>query len=229
MHDQALRVKIELIFTYRDFVDALRVGRSGQAMALDGPNGDGTSDERPERIPRHSESGDDGSAVPRALAELRTRAEYYEAHLAANDSLSYTDDNGGVADGRAGPSTWDTTDVKTRPSLDSIRVTPERTTHILDGDETGGGGHRHGVGKPGKTEFPASWDDAKIINTAVNVACGPDSPPVRQDWNDTWLCTGTRDGVDVSVVVMRSGEILTSWPEEGGPGVVRNPRKGHHD
>jgi Bacterial EndoU nuclease len=222
-------VKTALIFTRRDFLDALRVDRSGQAMALDGPNDDGTSDERPERIPRHGESGDNGSAVPRAPAELRTRAEYYEAHLAADDSPGYTDDNGGVADGRADPSGWDAIDVKTRPSLDSIRVTPERTTHILDGDETGGGGHRHGVGKPGKTEFPASWDDAKIISTAVNVAGGPDRPPVRQDWNDTWLCTGTRDGVDVSVVVMRSGEILTSWPEEGGPGVVRNPRKGHHD
>jgi hypothetical protein len=209
-------------------LDALRVGQSGQAMALDGPNGDGTGGERPERFPRHSDSGDNGAAVPRVPAELRTRAEYYEAHLAANDSPGYTDDNGGVPDGRANPSAWDTTDVETRPSLDSIRVTPERTTHILDGDETGGGGHRHGVGKPGKTEFPASWDDAKIINTAVNVARGPDRPPVRQDWNDTWLCTGTREGVDVSVVVMRSGEILTSWPEEGGPGVVRNPRKGHH-
>jgi len=29
--------------------------------------------------------------------------------------------------------------------------------------------------------------------------------------------------------VLRSGEILTSWPEEGSPGVVRNPKKGHHD
>jgi hypothetical protein len=32
--------------------------------------------------------------------------------------------------------------------------------------------------------------------------------------------------VEVSTVVERSGDILTGWPEEGGPGVVRNPRKG---
>jgi hypothetical protein len=198
-------------------------------MALDGPNGDGISDERPERILRRSESCDDGAAVPKQPAELRTRAEYYEAALAADDGPGHADDNGGVTDNREDASAWDATDVKTRPSLDSIRVTPERNTHILDGDETGGGGHRHGVGKPGKTEFPASWDDAKIISTALNVARGPDGPPVRQDWNDTWLCAGTRDGVDVSVVVHRSGEILTSWPEEGGPGVVRNPKKGHHE
>jgi hypothetical protein len=202
-------------------------------MALDGPDGDRTSDERSERILRHSESGDgsgDGSAAaPKPLAEPRTREEYYAARLADDDGASHAGDNGGAGDRRADRSAWDATDVKTRPSLDSIRVTPERATHILDGDEIGGGGHRHGVGKPGKTEFPASWDDAKIISTALNVARDPDRLPVRQDWNDTWLCTGIRDGVDVSAVVQRSGEILTSWPEEGGPGVVRNPRKGHHD
>ena len=198
-------------------------------MALDGPNGDRTGDERPERILRHSESGDDSAAAAKPLAEPRTREEYYEARAAADDGPHRADDNGGADDRRADRSAWDATDVQTRPSLDSIRVTPERITHILDGDETGGGGHRHGIGKPGKTEFPASWDDAKIVSTALNVARDPDRPPVRQDWNDTWLCTGIRDGVDVSVVVQRSGEILTSWPEEGGPGVVRNPRKGSHD
>jgi len=52
-------------------------------MALDGPDGDRTSDERPERIPRHSESGDVGSPAAKQPAEPRTRAEYYEARLAA--------------------------------------------------------------------------------------------------------------------------------------------------
>jgi hypothetical protein len=195
-------------------------------MAVDGPYDDG----RPERSLRRSESAAGSAAGPREPAESRTRAAYYEACLAADDSTSHPGDDRSPAEGRADRSAWDTADIKIRPPLDSLRVTPERTTHILDGDETGsGGGHRHGIGNPGKTEFPASWDDAKIIGTALNVARGPDRPPVRQDWNDTWLCTGTRDGVDVSVVVMRSGEILTSWPEEGGPGVVRNPKKGHHD
>jgi hypothetical protein len=109
--------------------------------------------------------------------------------------------------------------------VEDINVTPERTTHILDGDKTGGG-HRHGVGKPGKTEFPASWDDERVIANVLDVARRPDKPPTHQDWNDTWLCTGTRDAVKVWAVVERSGDILTSWPEEGGPGVVRNPRRG---
>ena len=89
-----------------------------------------------------------------------------------------------------------------------------------------GGGHRHGTGKPGKTEFPAAWKDEKIIDNVLDVARKPDTPPVRQDRNDTWLCAGTRANVEVSAVVARSGEIVTGWPEEGGPGVVRNPRRG---
>lgn len=166
--------------------------------------------------------------MPRPPAEPRTRAEYYQARLAYHDGPGHTDDSNGAGDGRAGGSAWDTTDASTRPRLDSLHVTPERRTHILDGDEDGGGGHRHGVGKPGKTEFPASWNDDKIISTALNVARDPGRLPLRQNWNDTWLCTGIRDGVDVSVVVHRSGELVTSWLEEGGPGVVRNPSKGHH-
>ena len=198
-------------------------------MAVDGPYADGSRDGQPERHLRHSGSDAGGAAAPGEPAESRTRAAYYEVFV-ADDGTSPTGDDRTPADRRANRSAWDTTDIETRPPLDSLRVTPERTTHILDGDETGsGGGHRHGIGNPGKTEFPASWADAKIISTALDVARGPDRPPVRQDWNDTWLCTGTRDGVDVSVVVLRSGEILTSWPEEGGPGVVRNPKKGHHD
>jgi hypothetical protein len=117
-------------------------------------------------------------------------------------------------------------DAEARPKAEDINVTPERTTHILDGEPGGGGGHRHGTGKPGKTEFPASWNDERVIANVLDVARRPDKPPTSQDWNDTWLCTGTRDAVNVWAVVERSGDILTGWPEEGGPGVVRNPRRG---
>jgi hypothetical protein len=39
-----------------------------------------------------------------------------------------------------------------------------------------GGGHRYGVGVPGKTEFPANWDEDKIIDSIL-----PGSPGVRQN------------------------------------------------
>ena len=66
-----------------------------------------------------------------------------------------------------------------RPSLDSLHVPPERAGHILDGDRWGGG-HRHGTGRPGKTEFPAGWDDEKIIGHVLDVARAPDDAPVFQ-------------------------------------------------
>jgi hypothetical protein len=116
-------------------------------------------------------------------------------------------------------------DAEQRPELDAVRVSSERRTHILDGDPNGGGGHRHGVGKPEKTEFPLIWDDKQIMGNVLDVARRPDSPPVHQHWNDRWVCSGTRDRVDVSVIVLRNGEVWTAWPEEGSPGVVRNPKK----
>jgi len=203
-------------------------------MALDGPCGNGTNDVGPERHLRsYATDADAGPRERTEPAEPRTRAEYYEAFRGTGKETARVEEPARVDEDARGTerdrSGWDAMTADDRPPRDGFRVSPERTTHILDGDPGGGGGHRSGTGKPGKTEFPASWDDRKIINTALDVARDPDRPPVRQDWNNSWLCTGTRDDVDVSVVVLRSGEILTSWPEEGSPGVVRNPKKGHHD
>jgi Bacterial EndoU nuclease len=174
---------------------------SAAVMALDRPDDDFA---RPERQVAHG----DVPAARSEPVESRSRAEYYEVLRAADVD-------------RSG---WDSVDAADRPPAEDINVSAERITHILDGDKTGGG-HRHGVGKPGKTEFPASWDDERVIANVLDVARRPDKPPTHQDW-DTWLCTGTRDAVNVWAVVERSGDILTGWSEEGGPGVVRNPRRG---
>jgi hypothetical protein len=189
-------------------------------MALDGTNVDGTSDERPERSLRLG-GPDAGAAGVRAEpAEPRTRAEYYEAVRAAHGEAARGDEK--PADGRVGRSGWDAIDAGNRPDIDAVRVTPERATHILDGDATGGG-HRHGTGKPGKTEFPASWGDAKIIDTVVDVARRPDSTPGHQEWNDRWVARGTRDDVGIVAVMERDGRVWSAWPLPGGPGVVKNP------
>lgn len=180
-------------------------------MALDRPDDDFARSEREVR----------GSDVPAARsdpAEWRGRGEYYEVLRVA--------DGKPPGDSREDRSGWDAVDAADRPSPEDMRVSPERTTHILDGDEKGsGGGHRPGVGKPGKTEFPAGWNDKKIVDTVVDVARQPDSVPEHQHWNDRWVCSGIRDSVEVSVIVLRSGEIWTAWPEEGSPGVIRNPPK----
>jgi len=133
-----------------------------------------------------------------------------------------------TADSRPGHSGWDTVDAGRRPALDAARVSPERRTHILDGEPDDGGGHRHGTGKPGKTEFPASWSDEKIISSVLDVASRPDQPPKYQQYKgehkERWLTRGTRDGVDIVAVITQDGQIWTGWPKSG-PGVVRNPRE----
>jgi len=194
----------------------IRSVRAG-LMALDRPDDDFDDFDRPER---QGPGGDVPARRPEP-PESRSREEYYEALRVASAGKA-ADDGGEAVD--AERSGWDSVDPEDRPKAEDIRVTPERTTHILDGDKTGGG-HRHVIGKPGKTEFPASWDDKKITGHVLDVVRRPDSPPVLQNRNNRWICSGTRDGVEVTAIVLRSGEIWTAWPEEGGPGVRRNPKK----
>ena len=177
-------------------------------MALDRPDDDFGSPER-ERPAGDVPAARSEPGEPAGPAESRSRAEYYEVLRAAD----------------ADRSGWDSVDAADRPNAEDIHVSPERTTHILDGEPGGGGGHRHGVGKPGKTEFPASWDDEKVMGHVLVVVRRPDSAPVLEHRNNRWICTGTRDDVEVTAIVLRSGEIWTAWPEEGGPGVRRNPKK----
>ena len=180
-------------------------------MALDRPDDDFARSEREVR----------GSDVPAARsdpAEWRGRGEYYEVLRVA--------DGKPPGDSREDRSGWDAVDAADRPSPEDMRVSPERTTHILDGDEKGsGGGHRPGVGKPGKTEFPAGWNDKKIVDTVVDVARQPDSVLNISSWNDRWVCSGIRDSVEVSVYRSAQWSDLDRLAEEGSPGVIRNPPK----
>lgn len=52
---------------------------------------------------------------------------------------------------------------------DIEQLTDADIHHILDGDLPGHGGHRHGTGQIGQTEFPAGWDEA-VVRTAVERA-----------------------------------------------------------
>lgn len=125
-------------------------------------------------------------------------------------------------------SAWDNADLSNdpdRPSLSDIRLPEDRRTHILDGDGPGkpGGGHRHGTGRPGKTEFPAEWDDDKIVSMVEDAARSPDRV-IRQEFNSRWWTTGKREGVEVTSIVCPDGRIWSAWPEPGGPGVIENPK-----
>jgi hypothetical protein len=186
-------------------------------MALDQPDDFDSADARSERHFRGGAADGDVPEVRAGPAETRSREEYYEVLRAADGATSDAHDSGSDRSG------WDSIDAEDRPPVEAIRVTPDRRTHILDGEPGDGGGHRHGTGKPGKTEFPASWDDDKVIDTIVDVARRPDMPPQHQQKTDRLVARGTRDDVEIVVIIERDGRIWTSWPLPGGPGVVKNP------
>ncbi len=101
-----------------------------------------------------------------------------------------------------------------KPSL----LDPKGEDHVLDGDATGGG-HAPGAGKPGKSEFPSGWSRDKILGEISDVATDPISTtsPGR---NGRTVVNGTRDGVDIQVIVEPNGRIVTGYPTN----VPRNPR-----
>lgn len=118
------------------------------------------------------------------------------------------------------------------PTPDQIHITPDRSQHILVGepvyDSSGNprpgkwsGGHRHGEGNPGKTEFPAGWSDEKIIANVLSVARNPDTVPELQRTGN-WRIQGIRDGLLIEVIVYPNGRVCTGYPPEQ-PGIVKNP------
>jgi hypothetical protein len=123
------------------------------------------------------------------------------------------------------PSAWHQPGIKDhpdRPPPDAIRLPPERLAHILDGDELGRGGHLHGTGFPGKTEFSPDWDEDRIAAAVLHTAYRPQL--VERQEHGPWLVRRTHDRVDVWTVVHEDGRIWTAYPDPGSPGITRNPR-----
>lgn len=96
--------------------------------------------------------------------------------------------------------------------------TPQRREHILDGDASGGG-HRSGTGNPGKSEFPQSWSDDKIMHEISDIATDPKST-IRSSNHGRTITEGTREEVDIKVIQEHNGEIVTGYPTN----VPRNPK-----
>ena len=97
-----------------------------------------------------------------------------------------------------------------------------RTRHILDGEvrENGsfGGGHRSGTGFPNKSEFPPHWSDDQVMHHISDVATDPVSAVRPANGGGTFV-NGTRDGIDIEVLVTSRDEIWTGYPTN----VTRNP------
>jgi Bacterial EndoU nuclease len=118
--------------------------------------------------------------------------------------------------------TWERV-VGAHPEPGSIHIPLSRRIHILYGDGEGGG-HVHDSGVPGKTTFPEDWSEDRIIDTIEDLARSPDQAPTQRP-NGRWEVTGTRDGVEIKVVIDPAGEVITGHPERG-PGVHINDENG---
>lgn len=99
-----------------------------------------------------------------------------------------------------------------------VKLSEERIEHILYGDQTGGG-HKHGVNKPCKSEFPASWSDQKIIET-VNTIAANDNTNWKQQENGYMVSDTKIENFKIRVVLdPEEPEIITAYPTN----VRRNP------
>jgi hypothetical protein len=199
-------------------------GNRSKPMAVDRPADDeleeisGSLREKQHEVGRQSA---DRMPAGAEIAEPRTRAEYYQALRAAVDQEAHASDAVSASGDTSPRSAWDNADALTRPPLDALRLPPERAIHILDGDATGGG-HRYGTGSPGKTEFPASWDEDKITDSILSIARSPDSASLQR--NGRWKVEGVRDEVALAVIITTDGRIWSAYPLPGSPGVRQNPR-----
>jgi len=97
-------------------------------------------------------------------------------------------------------------------------ISPQRRTHILYGDATGGG-HLFGTGKPCKSEFPKHWDEETIIKE-VDLIAANDNLNWEQQRNGYYVTEQKVGTVNVRVVKGRKNEqVITAYPTN----VPRNP------
>lgn len=103
-------------------------------------------------------------------------------------------------------------------SSDAPILSERAKEHLLYGDGSGGG-HRHSVGTPCKTEFPSYWDETKILDTVEMIAAN-DNLNWRREGNGYDVAEDMQDGVEVRVVIdPQRNEIVTAYPTN----LPRNP------
>lgn len=101
---------------------------------------------------------------------------------------------------------------------DAALISEQRRVHILYGDATGGG-HKFGLGKPCKSEFPKHWDDKTIIKEVELIAAN-DNLNWEQQRNGYHVTEQKIGTVNVRVVKDRENEsVITAYPLNTG----RNP------
>lgn len=113
---------------------------------------------------------------------------------------------------------WDYFNHETPAQKREVIITTQAQKHILYGDDRGGG-HKYGIGKPCKSEFPQDWDNEKILKT-IRVMAANDNLTWKEQKNGYYVSEQIRDDVQVRVVLNRDKDsVVTAYPVK----VKRNP------
>lgn len=109
-------------------------------------------------------------------------------------------------------------------SFAHVPVTEELLRHVWEGEPNGHqGGHRFGLGREGKTEFPREWDLQMVRNSIVLTLSSPQTVKFQ---GDIVRCLRQVGEVVVAVTLIDKGDghdIQTAFPVCGA-GVLRNDR-----
>lgn len=102
--------------------------------------------------------------------------------------------------------------------INTVTLSARAKNHILYGDDNGGG-HKYGIGKPCKSEFPKNWDEEKIITTVKKIAANDNLNWERQN-NGYFVSEQNEGNIRVRVVMGDQRQnIITAYPVN----VKRNP------
>src|ERR1035441_11007706 len=74
------------------------------------------------------------------------------------------------------------------------------------------------------SSYPSRRRHTRCLSDWSSDVCSSDLPG-HQKWNDRWVARGTRDDVEIVVVITGEGRIWTGWPNPGGSGVIKNPEE----
>jgi hypothetical protein len=175
------------------------------------------------------EDPDGPSAIANPWDGRPTRQEHYE-DLRRGVELERARGHADCYEQRDAPPGGSVWDLAPAPDREDIHLPDYRREAILHGhpdQDPWEGGHLHGTGKPGVTEFPPDWDEEKIIDTALSVARDPE----RIEWDDPaerpaaatlypprWLAESHDGDLIIWASVRKNGEITDAWPDDPSPG-----------
>ncbi len=117
---------------------------------------------------------------------------------------------------------------KTAPDIPAndnvISLSDKAKHHILYGNKTGGG-HKYGMNKPCKSEFPKDWNDEDITSRVKNITAN-DNTHWEKESNGYYSSEKMVDGINIRVIIGRAQKnIITAYPTN----TKRNPCPHYND